>query len=190
MKAPRESPTAAVGPRLTALRERCGWSLRELAKRSGVTAPMISFVERGKHSPSLAVLHKLLAALGADLGSFFGHAAADAGPGPVFARERMPWVRDQERHYTLVFPRRRGVAVELLDERLVPRRPRPPFETLRGDVAGYLLAGELILEIRGQARRIVRTGDAFYVPQGTEHRGYARGPAPARLVTVHAPPRY
>ena len=39
---------AAVGPRIRALREGMGMSLRDLANRSGVSAPMLSQVERGE----------------------------------------------------------------------------------------------------------------------------------------------
>ena len=49
----REAPDA--GDRIRALREGMGLSLRDLAERSGVSAPMLSQVERGETSPTLAV---------------------------------------------------------------------------------------------------------------------------------------
>ena len=48
-----------VGPRVKALREAMGLSLRDLAERSGVSAPMLSQVERGETSPTLAVAGKI-----------------------------------------------------------------------------------------------------------------------------------
>jgi len=48
-----------VGPRVKALREAMGLSLRDLAQRSGVSAPMLSQVERGETSPTLAVAGKI-----------------------------------------------------------------------------------------------------------------------------------
>ena len=48
-----EPVVAAVGPRVKALREAGGLSLRDLAERSGVSAPMLSQVERGETSPTL-----------------------------------------------------------------------------------------------------------------------------------------
>src|SRR5437868_13004677 len=54
-----------VGPRIRALREAEGLSLRDLAERSGVSAPMLSQVERGETSPTLAVAGKI--ATGLDL---------------------------------------------------------------------------------------------------------------------------
>ena len=52
-----------VGPRVRALREAMGLSLRDLAERSGVSAPMLSQVERGETSPTLAVAAKIAAGL-------------------------------------------------------------------------------------------------------------------------------
>src|SRR6185295_5966195 len=53
----------AVGPRIRALREGMDLSLRDLAERSGVSAPMLSQVERGDTSPTLAVASKIAAGL-------------------------------------------------------------------------------------------------------------------------------
>src|SRR2546425_5139834 len=52
-----------VGQRVRALREAMGLSLRDLAERSGVSAPMLSQVERGETSPTLAVAEKIAAGL-------------------------------------------------------------------------------------------------------------------------------
>ncbi|HUA10886.1 MAG TPA: XRE family transcriptional regulator [Solirubrobacteraceae bacterium] len=54
---------AAIGARVKALREACGLSLRELAERSGVSAPMLSQVERGTTSPTLTVAARIAAGL-------------------------------------------------------------------------------------------------------------------------------
>jgi transcriptional regulator with XRE-family HTH domain len=54
-----------LGPRVKALREAAGLSLRELALRCGVSAPMLSQVERGETSPTLQVASRI--ARGLDL---------------------------------------------------------------------------------------------------------------------------
>jgi len=54
---------AVIGLRVRALREASGLSLRDLAARSGVSAPMLSQVERGDTSPTLAVAAKIAAGL-------------------------------------------------------------------------------------------------------------------------------
>ena len=50
-------------PRVRALREAMGLSLRELALRCGVSAPMLSQVERGETSPTLQVAARIAAGL-------------------------------------------------------------------------------------------------------------------------------
>src|SRR3954454_9453128 len=52
-----------LGPRVRALREGMDLSLRDLAERSGVSAPMLSQVERGETSPTLTVAGRIAAGL-------------------------------------------------------------------------------------------------------------------------------
>jgi len=56
-------PVPSVGPRVRALREAMELSLRDLADRSGVSAPMLSQVERGETSPTLSVATRIAAGL-------------------------------------------------------------------------------------------------------------------------------
>ncbi len=52
-----------LGARVKALREASSLSLRDLAARSGVSAPMLSQVERGDTSPTLTVAARIAAGL-------------------------------------------------------------------------------------------------------------------------------
>ena len=52
-----------IGARVKALREAADLSLRDLAARSGVSAPMLSQVERGETSPTLTVAARIAAGL-------------------------------------------------------------------------------------------------------------------------------
>src|SRR5256714_14283655 len=64
---PREtgesSGTPPIGPRIRGLRGAEDLSLRGLAERSGVSAPMLSQVKRGETSPTLAVAGRIAAGL-------------------------------------------------------------------------------------------------------------------------------
>jgi transcriptional regulator with XRE-family HTH domain len=53
----------AVGARVKALRDSAGLSLRDLSERSGVSAPMLSQVERGETSPTLTVAARIASGL-------------------------------------------------------------------------------------------------------------------------------
>jgi len=54
---------AAIGGRVRALREAESLSLRDLAERCGVSAPMLSQVERGETSPTLHVAARIASGL-------------------------------------------------------------------------------------------------------------------------------
>ena len=180
----KEIPT-----RIQMLRKRCGLSIRRLAELAGVSRGFISCIERGENSPSIAVLQRILNALGTDLPTFFS-GKKEGQKGPVFLRENMRAVSDGYRTYTILFDPRPGVYVEMLDEHLRPSRRPPPFETLKCDMAGYILSGSLVLEVKNQPRRTLRPGDAFYIPKELVHRGFAAKDTPVRLVTVCNPANY
>lgn len=175
-----------LGPRVQVLRKRCGLSLRQLAAEAQVTPSMISCIERGKSSPSVTMLQKILGALGSDLATFFGN-DGEGPEGPFFHRQSMQTVSDGNRTYTVVFPKRPRIAVELFDEVIAPGKRRPPFEKRPCDVGGCILSGTLILEVRGRGKETLRPGDAFYVPKGREHRGFAATKEAVRLITVYHP---
>lgn len=59
--------TVVDGRGLRALRVRCGLTLREVAKRAGITAAFLSDIERGNRQPSETTCKSLMRALGARL---------------------------------------------------------------------------------------------------------------------------
>ena len=74
-----------IAARLLAERTSRGWSLEQLAERSGVSRAMISKVERGESSPTAAVLGRLSAALGLTLSQLL--ARAEQGTARLLNRE-------------------------------------------------------------------------------------------------------
>jgi transcriptional regulator with XRE-family HTH domain len=171
-----------AGRRLRALRLRAHLSMRELARQAGVAVSCVSNIEAGRLSVSLATLRKLLLALGTDLGPFF----ADELPAPsgwVFRRRQMCAMTDAGRCYTLVLPARPDIGLIMLDEELFAGE-KPDFESLSGDLAGYVLTGELQFELQGDAPQVLQPGDAFYIPAGRAARGRCARGESVRLVTV------
>jgi transcriptional regulator with XRE-family HTH domain/mannose-6-phosphate isomerase-like protein (cupin superfamily) len=61
-----------VGPRLRQAREARGFSLREMARRIGVSPSFVSQVETGKASPSVGTLYSLVNELGLSLDEVMG----------------------------------------------------------------------------------------------------------------------
>jgi transcriptional regulator with XRE-family HTH domain len=119
---PAPSPTAnadpaAVGERIRTLREAMSLSLRDLALRSGVSAPMLSQVERGETSPTLSVAAKIASGLELTLSQLL---RLDEG-------EHVFVIRRAERRHR----KRRGHSVE----ELTPQQPGQ-----RADVSLHKLA--------------------------------------------------
>jgi len=72
-------PGTGLGPRLREVRSAGGLSVRELARRVGCSASLISQIERGVSVPSVGVLYALATELGSSLDYLlFGSGAAPA----------------------------------------------------------------------------------------------------------------
>jgi transcriptional regulator with XRE-family HTH domain len=69
----------SIGDRLGRLRNEHRYSIRKLAERAGVSASLISDVERGKVEPSITTLKRLSDALGTTLTYFFSEPAQQSG---------------------------------------------------------------------------------------------------------------
>ncbi len=67
----KDAVSIDVGVRLRQLREERGYSIREVARQSGLSANALSLIERGKTSPSVSTLYKVSKALGEPITSFF-----------------------------------------------------------------------------------------------------------------------
>jgi transcriptional regulator with XRE-family HTH domain len=75
---------AQVGKRLRAAREQAGLSLRELARRVGVSASFMSQVELGRTAPSVGTLYAIARELGLSLDTVMAsHGGPDIGTRPI-----------------------------------------------------------------------------------------------------------
>src|SRR3954467_4605602 len=72
-------PTRGIARRLRLEREARGWSLGDLAERSGVSKTMISKVEHGESSPTATLLGRLSGAFGLTLSAMLARAELQAG---------------------------------------------------------------------------------------------------------------
>jgi transcriptional regulator with XRE-family HTH domain len=74
----RSSEFSKVGSRLREERERRGLSLRELARRVGVSPSLVSQIELDRVNPSVSTLYALVRELGMTMSDVFGDAAQQA----------------------------------------------------------------------------------------------------------------
>jgi XRE family transcriptional regulator, regulator of sulfur utilization len=106
-----------LGQRVRNLREGMGLSLRDLADRTGVSAPMLSQVERGETSPTLNVATRIASGLDLTLSQLLR----------LDEEAHVVVVRSGERRHT----KRGGHAIEELT---------PPLPGQRADVSAHKLA--------------------------------------------------
>src|SRR5690349_1906306 len=79
-------PGTGLGPRLREVRSAGGLSVRELARRVGCSASLISQIERGVSVPSVGVLYALATELGSSLDYLlFGSGTTPAAPAVAVA---------------------------------------------------------------------------------------------------------
>ena len=99
--------TVQVGAALRAVREQRGLSLREVARRVGVSPSFVSQVETGKANPSVGTLYALVGVLGTSLDDLMGDggvetvaratssttvgAVVEDGRSPVSKPPEQPW---------------------------------------------------------------------------------------------------
>lgn len=160
MTAPLDALLAA---RLRREREARGWSVAELAARSGVSRAMISKVERAEASPTAALLGRLSGALALTVSTLLARAEADGGPGRVSrAAEQALWT-DPGTGYRRRAVTPPGADPELVEVELPPgaRVPYPAasYRLLRGQVL-WLRSGRLVVE-EGEERHELRAGDCL-----------------------------
>jgi transcriptional regulator with XRE-family HTH domain len=193
-----------VGPRLRAHREERGLSLRELARRLGVSPSAISQIETGKSRPSVSTLYAIVSELGMSLDELFGAprpapSGARTAPAPT-PGTRKPGRPAAERHV------QRGDSRATIDlesgvrwERLTPG---PDHETdflfVTYDVGGassegnrsirhsgreygLVLSGTLEVTV-GFDRYVLGPGDSISFDSTVPHRLTNRGDEPVRGV--------
>jgi transcriptional regulator with XRE-family HTH domain len=189
-----------VPRRLRAERERRGISLRELARRLGISPSAISQIETGRARPSVATLWAIVTELGMSLDDLFQHdpgggadpdeaAAARAG-----VREGVPVVTEEAREALQLAT---GVRWERLTADADPdvdfiwvvydvggsSSPDDGFIRHAGHEYGLVLSGRLEVTV-GFETRVLGPGDSIDFDSSTPHRLRNAGDDPVTGVWV------
>jgi transcriptional regulator with XRE-family HTH domain len=181
-------PSTAVGHRIKALRDAMGLSLRDLAERSGVSAPMLSQVERGETSPTLAVAEKIAAGLELTLSQLL---RLDEGQHVAVSRagERRRFERGGHRFEELTPPlpgQRADVSVHTLEPGAsTGGREDPPMHEPGSRETAVVLNGDLALFVEG-ARHDLSSGDSVTFDADLPHHFENDGEEPTRFLAVIA----
>lgn len=184
--------------RIGKLRFDRGFSLEELAGRSGVSRGMISRIERAESSPTATVLNKLAIGLGVMLPELFGeHGYADTRlhlRDPVSSRRGQPEWKDPETGYRrrTLTPRTAGQRLQLSEIRF-PAGARVTFENAFGATLVqqqvWMLEGQMELNLGTETTRLA-AGDCMAMTLDRPITFHNPGDREARyLVALLGPPR-
>src|SRR4051812_16522552 len=180
--------SSPVGARVRALREAMDLSLRDLAERSGVSAPMLSQVERGETSPTLAVAQRIAAGLELSLSQLLRLDEAD-GVSIVRAAERRSAGGRGHRYEVLTPPlpgQRAEISLHTLRPGAATGGPEdPPMHEPGSRETAVVAAGRLRLLCGGVAHELDE-GDAVTFDSDLPHHFENPGDEPARFYAVVA----
>jgi transcriptional regulator with XRE-family HTH domain len=150
-----------IAARIRLEREARGWSLSELATRSGVSRAMIHKVETGGSSPTATLLGKLSGALGLSMSTLI--ARAELPSGQVLARAEQPTWRDPATGYLRrhVSPQN-TLGIDMVEVELPPGAevpmPAASYAFIRQMI--WVLEGALVFE-EGPTRHSLAAGDCL-----------------------------
>lgn len=175
-----------IGVRLRQLRAEHKLTILELAARAGVSAGIISQIERGQSNPSMRTLQRLRTALGVNLWEFLD-------PGSGVPNEDMPFVRRADQRPRIVASGT-GLVKELLSPRnddnlrfmIITMAPGSISEDVligTGDKGGLVLSGRVVLSV-GDSTTELGEGDSFQFRSNIPHGIANRSTEEAKLIWI------
>jgi transcriptional regulator with XRE-family HTH domain len=178
----------AIGSRIRALREGMDLSLRDLAARSGVSAPMLSQVERGQTSPTLALAERIAAGLDLNLSQLL---RLDERAHVVVTRAGERRARRRRGHRTeeLTPPlpgQRADVSLHALEPGAATGQPGdPPLHEPGARETAVVLSGSVVLLLDDQRHELV-AGDSVTFDADLPHHFENAGAEPTEFLAVVA----
>jgi transcriptional regulator with XRE-family HTH domain len=175
-----------IGPRVKALREAMDLSLRDLAVRSGVSAPMLSQVERGETSPTLQVAARIAAGLELSLSQLL---RLDEGGSVSVVRAGDGRRGGADGHrYEILSPPLPGLRAELSRHQLAPGAATggpgdPPMHEPGARETAVIETGTVDLLVDGQRHRL-GAGDTVTFDADLPHHFENPGKEEAVLLAV------
>jgi XRE family transcriptional regulator, regulator of sulfur utilization len=186
MAAAAEPPAISVGPRVRMLREAMDLSLRDLAERSGVSAPMLSQVERGETSPTLQVAARIASGLELRLSQLLR--LDEEGTVTIVRRAERRRGGADGHDYEILTPPLPGQRAEVSRHTLAPGAVTggpgdPPMHEPGARETAVVEAGPVVLAIDG-VRHELATGDAVTFDADLPHHFENHGKEEAALLAV------
>jgi transcriptional regulator with XRE-family HTH domain len=177
-----------IGPRIRALREHMDLSLRDLAARSGVSAPMLSQVERGETSPTLQIASRIAAGLELRLSQLLR--LDESGAVSITRAHERRQGGAAGHAYEVLTPPEPGQRAELSRHVLAPGAATggpgdPPIHEPGAREVAFVHVGDVVLDIDGE-RHALAEGDCVTFDADLPHHFENPGEREAVLLAVVA----
>ncbi len=185
IKDPIERQLASFGTSLRKLRQSRGWSLQELASRSGLSKTFLSRLETGDRQASIAAVLSLARIFGVSLASMFEPQVASDPCLIIRANEVAPQAADGLT-YTPLSNAERFFHLQPIRVVVSPQRKGSDHFHHEGEEWIYLLSGRLTLSLAGKTYDL-EPGDAAHFDSRLPHRLMARGAQNAEVLLVASP---
>lgn len=188
-----DSQRVEFGKRIRALRREKGWTLAQVAERSGLAVSTISKAERGVIALTYDRLAQLANGLGADMAAFFDAQGSRFEDG-AFAVARKGEFRRQETSnyvYEMLFPELWQKAMTPMMGTLKARDILDFDEFVRHPGQEFLVVmeGAVTVHLEGREPVVLQQGDSIYFDSSRGHLYASNGEADARILVVCAAPR-
>lgn len=179
-------PDLETARRLRLIRTSKGLSQRAMAKRAGVGSGTISQIESGSTQPSVALLKKILAGVGVNLGFFFSF-ELKTETGFVFRSGDMRDLGANGVSYLLVAGERQDRNLQMLIETYQPGADSGRSDLSHdGEECAVVIEGRLEVTVDGQTR-VLGPGDAYYFSSVLPHRFRNPGTVPCKVISACTP---
>lgn len=161
MNNPQPDPSLAIAGRIRIEREARGWSLGDLAEKSGVSKAMISKIERCEASPTATILGRLSGAFGLQLSVLLA-LAERTGQRLSRAQAQSVWIDPETGYERRVISPGNGGMLELIQVTLPAgvRVAYPASAFVFQHQQIWVLDGVLTFE-EGNATHVLQAGDCL-----------------------------
>jgi transcriptional regulator with XRE-family HTH domain len=180
------SPSAVLGMRLRHARRVAGLTLLQLAQKAQCSESLISKIENGSATPSLASLHRLAVALQTNIAALTSPVASP--PGPVMRSGERPIVEGAISLERITLPADHGL-LQANVHIIAPGEATDGMIEHIGEEVGYVLEGivELLL---GDQTYLLNAGDSFNFSSEVPHGYRNPGDVVAKILWVNTPATY
>jgi len=178
-----------IGSELRRLRRSMRLSMKQLAKETGLSAPLFSRIENGLVMPSIPTLQRVSDALKVDIEAFFrkggerGYVITHPGGRTIQRSKRGPFEIELLAE---------GMGNPFMDPFIAPlaakdRENEVAFSTHEGQEFCYVLEGKVEL-LLGDRKYILKKGDAAYWNGSVPHKGLSLSKRQAKTLNVQLIP--